>query len=251
MSLNLTVSIVDGAVESPNFRVHHAGFTKEAVRVANAAERALETGGQKWFGKTTGVSTSRCDIHLHPTGRAYSQATGLPESIPGVTSIQRDGARILAVRIDVRADAERLLDTVIPHEVAHVAVARGFGEQRAPLWISEAMCILCEPREQVETRLRDLGQYRRAGMLMPIEELMGCHHYPDARRLAAHYAQGASVVALLVNENGSQAFTEFVRDGQRQGFERALIKHYGFGFAELEQRWHEETFHTGRLAARR
>lgn len=252
-SISETTVISDGAnaVRTAHFVVTHQESLDLAREVAAKAEAARRSSIQKWFGGRDAGWQPPCEIHLHRTGHAYSQATGIPETVPGVTSIQRDGARIISMRIDVHGEADDLLEAIIPHEVAHLVVACGFGEQRAPLWISEAMCILCEPRAHVDRRLRDLNGYRRAGLLLPVDQLMGSGQPRDGRHLPVYYAQAASVVDWLVTEKGCGDFTQFVRTGAAEGYEKALIKHYGLTFAELESRWRKQTFRVTRLALAR
>jgi len=65
--------------------------------------------------------------------------------------------------------------------------------------------------------------------------------YPPARQISAFYAQSVSLVEYLSRQHGPVVFTQFVRDGLREGYETALRRHYGYrDFADLQARWGQE-----------
>src|SRR5262249_11376939 len=85
----------------------------------------------------------------------------------------------------------------------------------------------------------------QAGQFFRLQELMQLEDYPeDSRYISAFYAQSVALVEFLTNQRGPQAFTQFLHDGMRYGYEKALERNYGYrNFAELEQRWAQSVFH--------
>jgi hypothetical protein len=63
--------------------------------------------------------------------------------------------------------------------------------------------------------------------------------YPrDPRLIGAFYGESVSLVEFLVSLRGTQAFTIFLNEGLRYGYEKALQREYGLrGFADLEKQW--------------
>src|SRR5262249_6787394 len=127
------------------------------------------------------------------------------------------------------------------HEVTHILTADRFGAPLPP-WANEAVAVLSEPPSLVERHLRCLPRYRQQGQLFSLAQLVRLQDYPEARSLGPFYAQSASLVDLLSSARGPLTFTRFVRDAQQDGYERALKRHYGWDFDELERRWQRHVF---------
>ncbi len=229
--------------ESANFRVFHAdpAFAEQAARVAE--QTRTEVMG-KWLGEAAPTPWSiKCEIYLHANGQAYSKATGAPAESPGHSSIgaeKRDASRISSRRIDLHVDDPNLLRAVLPHETTHATLAGQYGPRPLPRWADEGLAVLSEPADKLQRHLRPLPQLLQEGRTMKVDQLLQMEEYPEPRYLGAFYGQSASLVQYLSELRGPRAFTEFVRDSQRQGYEAALQKHYEIrGFADLQQRWQQ------------
>jgi hypothetical protein len=230
--------------ETANFRVFHMQGKEFAEKVARGAEAARVTAARKWFGEVPPAWKPRCDIYLHLTRDDYSKATGQPPDCPGHSTIANDKSdpeRVATRRIDLHVDDLNLLVGVLPHETTHVVLAGRFPKP-LPRWADEGMAVLSEPRDRVERHLRNLPQHQRDRQLFAIADLIQFDEYPEGRYIGSFYAQSVSLVDYLVNLKGAQAFTQFVRDGMRNGYEAALQQHYGLrSFAELQRRWQTAT----------
>ncbi len=227
--------------ESANFRVLH-GDRALAEKAAQVAEQTRAAVLLKWFGERGPPSWScKCDIYLHATAEAYARATGAPADSPGHSSIgaeRHDASRITSLRIDLHADHPNLLTAVLPHETTHVALAGRFGSRPLPRWADEGMAVLSEPYDKVNRHLRTLPQAYQDGRAFSAGQLMKQEDYPGNGMLTAFYGQSVALVNYLTELKGARVFTEFLQAAQREGYEAALRRHYGFrDFNELEQQW--------------
>jgi hypothetical protein len=228
--------------ETRNFRVFHNQTQDYAEKVAQIAEYTRSQMARKWFGKDGDDWAPKCDIYLHATGADYSRVTGVPANSPGHSRIESDpsNGRVVGRRIDVHCDNPALLEAVLPHETTHVVLAGQFGNQPVPRWVDEGVAVLTEPVEKVNLHRRNLAKGLENRDLIPLRELMTMPDYPQASRIGTFYAQSVTLVDFLARLKGAQVFTQFVRDGVREGYEAALRRHYGMqNFGDLQDRWTE------------
>jgi hypothetical protein len=224
--------------ETTNCRIFHTQDKEFAERVARAAETARATYARKWLGEVPAAWTPRCDIYVHDTREEYSKSTGQPNDCPGHSTIDGVGERVVARKIDLHRDEALMLTGWLPHEMTHVVLADRFGTKALPRWADEGMAVLSEPRDRVELHLRNLPQHRRDRLLFAVADLMQYKDYPEGRYISPFYAQSVSLVDYLTQLKGSQEFTQFLRDGLRDGFEASLQQHYDIqSFTDLQNRW--------------
>jgi len=231
--------------ETENFRVFHKQPRELAEQAARVAERTRAAMQRRWFGRTGPAWNPKCDLFLHASGADYSKATGAPANSPGHSSFRIEGGQVVGRRIDLHCDDLNMLGAVLPHETTHTVIAGNLGDQPVPRWADEGMAVLTEPRDKIDRHLRKLPAYREQRQLFSVGQLMQMNEYPDARYVGAFYAQSVSVVEFLTTQTrkSPEEFTQFVRDGLRDGYETSLRRHYGYNsFAELEQKWAEYAF---------
>lgn len=237
--------------ETGNFRIYHANQSREQVeRVARAAEAARSMSARKWFGDVPATWNPRCELYLHLTREEYSKATRQPPDCPGHSTIAMspDGARVVSRRIDLHCDDLNMVYGVLPHETTHVVLAGRFGVRDLPRWADEGMAVLSEPRDRVEKHLRNLPKHQSDRQLFRVSDLMRYNEYPKGEYIGAFYAQSVSLVDYLCHQKGPQAFSNFLRDGLRSGYETALQQHYGLtGFDDLQQGWQKATLGNGSM----
>jgi hypothetical protein len=241
---DLRFPLVNGVwsvAQTTNFRVFHQNSPELAARVARTAERSRTMTYHRWFGRAPSPWLFRCDIYLYPTARDYSMATGVPEAVPGHSTFQFDGGRLVSRRIDLHCDCPTLVSAVLPHETAHAVLHGMFDKEALPRWANEGMATLAEPRAQIRGQIKQLPRYRDAGQLLDTQALMETKEYPR-HHVLAFYAQSVSLVAFLTGSKEPQVFTRFLRDAQAIGYEKALQDHYGWSFPELERRWKAHAF---------
>jgi hypothetical protein len=225
--------------ETANFRVYHTD-PAVAAQAARVAEVVRSQQAKRWGSTATRSSWSpRCEIYLYPTPRDFAQMTGQPETSPGFSTMGINGNRIIARRVNLRADHPQLLTAILPHEVTHVVLADLFTMQQIPRWADEGMAVLAEPIAEQKSRAGDLTVPLKEGRVFKLSELMAID-YPNAEAWSLYYAQSVSVTRFLVEQGTPEQFIAFVRGAQRQGIEQSLREVYRMeGFPELENRWRD------------
>jgi hypothetical protein len=229
--------------ETTNFRVFHKQQRDLAEKAARAAEQTRAAMYRKWFGQSGEAWNPRCDMYLHASAQDYSRATGQSAALQGHSRIEsdRDTGRVVARRIDLHVDHPRMLDAVLPHETTHVVLAGQFGRHQVPRWADEGMAVLTEPADKVDQHRRSLARCHGDGQLLSVRDLMQLGDFPSSRQISAFYAQSVSLVDYLSRQHGAVGFTQFLRDGLREGYEPALRRHYGYrDFADLQERWNQQ-----------
>jgi hypothetical protein len=223
--------------ETANFLLYHQRSRRRAEDLLRTAERTRAAQQRKWFGTLSVDWEPKCRICWYPSGDAFSQATGAPGHINGVTKMDLDGERVISRWVHLHGEPDILLPAVLPHEVTHAVLIGRFGGQRVPRWADEGMAILAESRPRVELHLRELPRCRAEEQLYSLRKLVHMRDYPEPRGLCPFYAQSVSLVEFLTREKGTKTFAAFVRDGEREGYEESLRRHYDWDFTELDRRW--------------
>jgi hypothetical protein len=244
ITIRHSAATADGwsVAETTNFRLWHRASRAVAEQVLTNAERTRTAVFQKWFAEDGGRWAPRCEVCLYPSGCAYQEATGLPQAVPGTSQTRHDSGRIVSRRIDLRGDRAGALETVLPHEVAHVVLADRFDGLPVPCWANEGIAVLTEPGEQHTRHLRNLPRHRDEGRLFGVRALVELSTYPERHLTGTFYAQSVSLVQFLAAEKGPTTLTAFLRDARRSGLAPALQRHYGLDFEQLERRWRRHAF---------
>ena len=230
--------------ETANFRLYHQQSRGAAEELLRIAERTRSAQQRKWFGSLGVDWEPKCRICWYPSGEAYSEATGVPSRVNGHTNISLDGERVISRWVHLHGGRDILLPGVLPHEITHAVLAGRFGGQRVPRWADEGMAILAETRPRIELHLRQLPRCREEQQLFPMLRLVQMRDYPEPKEMCAFHAQSVSLVEFLSGEKGAKTFADFVRDGERNGYEESLRRHYDWDFAELDRRWQRYAFPT-------
>ncbi len=225
-------------LETANFRILHADHTL-AKSVAEVAERTREAQSKRWSGGSSAPETwsPKCDIYLYPTSQIFREMTGQPEESPGFSTMGMNAGRIIARRVNLRADHPTLVTAILPHEVTHVVLADFFAQQQIPRWADEGMAVLAEPRSEQQVRAGDLEKPLASGRLFAVKDLM-VMDYPDGQYWGLYYAQSVSLTRFLVEQGTPAQFIEFIQSSQRRNHEAELRRIYKIdGYGDLQKRW--------------
>ena len=234
-----------------HFRVFHKLEKSSADRVAQMAEQTRVVQGRRWFGERAVGWETKCDLYVHATGSEYSQATGVPPSSPGHSTVKVESGKVSHRRIDLHSDDPNMLEGVLPHETTHVVLAGNLGSSLVPRWADEGMSVLSEPQDRIERHTRQMAKLNQDGTLFPLKQLLELRDYPDQGRVGAFYAQSVSVVQFLTSLKGHQVFAQFLKDGMAGGYESALRTHYGVqDWREMDQAWRANAVNGGSMALR-
>jgi hypothetical protein len=229
--------------ETANFRIYHrdarlaetAGRAAESVRIAQAKRWGTIATQKPW--------SPACEIYLYPSGKAFARDTKQPEESPGFSTMECNGSRVVARRVNLRADHPQVVAAVLPHEVTHVVLADLFTSQQIPRWADEGLAVLAEPNGEQQTRAAELQEPLEGGRVFDLSKLMAMD-YPDAKDWSLYYAQSVSLTRFLVEKGRPEQFIQFVKRSQREGIESALRGSYQIAdLAELQSSWAEYARH--------
>ncbi len=156
----------------------------------------------------------------------------------GSTSFKFSGGEVYGWRMRVQGSVERILDSVIPHEVNHTILACYF-RRKVPRWADEGAATIFEHDSERQRQIDEIQQLMHDGRRIPLRVLMSMSQYPtDMRQVMAMYAQSYSVTDYLIQKAGRQTFLAFLNDAHRRGWDAALKTHYEQKSVEhLEQDW--------------
>ncbi len=220
---------------SPGYRtanfVVHAPSQEIAQRVGDCAEFWREELAIEWLGKKLPNWYKPCDV----TVQVGQIGAG------GATTFSFDGGEVFGWKMRVQGTLERILDSVVPHEVSHTIFACHF-RRPLPRWADEGAATLVEHISERKRQMDILQQVTRTRDRIPLAQLLQIDEYPkDMNKVLALYAEGYSLADFLVKwhgEQGKQVYLAFLGDALATNWESAFRKHYGFqSLAELDQQW--------------
>ena len=215
------------AIDSASFVVKYSGRKTTAEEVRRAAEAARLDLFKRWSGPPGTDWLPKCEIVLHPTADAFAAATGLPASATGRAEVKLDGTRVVARRIDLRADDDTLVEVALPRELTHVVIADLYPTQPPPPWAAVAMSVLGTTDAEVGRYLRTAAACDARRELPGAASLLNATEVP-AKNVTGFHAGSVAAGEYLVRWKGEKAFTAFVRDSLRYGPEAALKRNYDF-----------------------
>jgi hypothetical protein len=168
-----------------------------------------------WLGKEMPQWSKPCPIHAQ-----------IASGAGGATSFVFDRGEVFGWRMNIQGSRERILDSVLPHEITHTIFASHF-RQPLPRWADEGACTTVEHRSEIAKQERMLITFLKTGRGIPFKQMFAMKEYPqDVMPL---YSQGHSLAQWLIESRGRKAFLEFLADGMRdEDWERAVHHHYGF-----------------------
>ena len=229
-SLLLVRAAAGASFATPNF-VAHAPDPQVAEQVARTAEYFRKVLANEWTGAELPQWATPCPI----------QVTVGTMGASGSTTFTFENGQVHSWDMRVRGSLERVLDSVVPHEVCHTIFASKF-RRPLPRWADEGAATLVEhPSErlrQVDLLNRVFGKRQQ----MPLQTLFGIREYPEnPEALYTLYAEGYSLAEFLVQRTGAEGkrvYLDFLEEALTSGWDTAIEKHYGFASVkELEQHW--------------
>ncbi|MFK7820563.1 MAG: hypothetical protein AB8G99_17720 [Planctomycetaceae bacterium] len=215
------------AFPTQNF-VAYADSPEVAKKVAVTAERYRLELAQLWLGKPLPNWPQKCPIRV----RVGTLGAG------GATTFRFVGGGVRDWKMRVQGSLERVLDSVVPHEVNHTIFASHF-RRPLPRWADEGAATLFEHSSERTRQLRLLEQMQRQGRRYTLQQLLSMMEYPeDMQRVLTLYAQGYSLVDFLIQQGGRREFIRFLEDAGKMSWEAAIRKRYDHrGIAALDENW--------------
>lgn len=200
--------------------------TEDLARaVGEAAERYRRDLAIYWTGTELPPWPNPCPIRVVAGSHLAAQ---------GVTTYNRSPVRDF--QMEVVGSPQRILDSVLPHEVTHTVLATYFGRP-LPRWADEGICTTVEhpsERQKHEVKLREFLRSRRG---IAMNKLFLMTEYPSD--VLPMYAQGYSVCQFLIAQQGPRKLIEFLGDYMANpSWTLHVRNHYGYeSLAELQEAW--------------
>jgi hypothetical protein len=208
-----------------NFRVE-APTRRLAERMAQWAEHHRRTIARRWLGKEMPAWGEPCPLKVTVTNNGSG----------GATTFEFDNGSVRRITMEIEGTVERLIASVLPHEVTHTVLAYHF-RRPVPRWADEGGSVLSEDDQERRRHDRLVRQVLNTpGRMIPLRRLFALTEYP--RDVMVLFAEGYSVTRFLVEAKGRPTFLAFVEDAKSKGWDEAARAHYGHASVEkLEEAW--------------
>jgi hypothetical protein len=213
------------AHRTQNFYVE-APTDQIARQVGQYAEHYRREKALQWLGQEMPPWAQPCPLRVTVTMNGSG----------GATSFAFDRGHILSMDMHIEGTLDRLLASVLPHEVTHTVFAHYF-RCPVPRWADEGGSVLSEDdleRARHDQMVRQI--LNTPGRAIPLRRLFSLRDYP--RDVMVLYAEGYSVTNFLVGSSSRPAFLAFLAQGMRGDWDAAVRAHYRYNSVEeLEQAW--------------
>ncbi len=210
---------------TPNFVVE-APTAQIAEQVGQYAEHYRREKAKQWLGQEMPQWGEPCPLKVSVTMNGSG----------GATTFAFDRGKILSQDMHIEGSLDRLLASVLPHEITHTVFAYYF-RTPVPRWADEGGSVLSE--DDVERTRHDQlvkSILRTSGRAIPLRRLFSMTKYPPD--VMVLYAEGYSVTNFLVASSNRKTFLDFVAMGMRGDWDGAAKTYYGYKTVEdLEQAW--------------
>jgi hypothetical protein len=225
--------VMGASYRTTNFVVY-APTAQIAQQFGQTAEYYRKEKAMQWLGYEMPAWGQPCPVHVKVT-------MGGPG---GATSFVFEQGQILRQNMEIEGPLDRLLASVLPHEITHTVFAFYFREP-VPRWADEGGSVLSEDEPEKGRHDRLVRQILNEGRAIPLRRLFTLRDYP--REVMCLYAEGFSMANYLVSLSNRQTYLKFVADGMRSGWDNAVRAHYRLNSVEeLEQAWLAELRRTKR-----
>ena len=219
----------NGAGQSENFIVL-CRDPQLATQVSQEAERLRRDLAIHWLGEELPPWSRRCPIQV---------TSGPKLGAGGETRFTLYSGNVGDWQMSVQGTPERILDSVLPHEITHTILASHFAplNVHVPRWADEGACTTVEHDSEQNKHKKMLVDFMRSGRAMPFNRMFTLKDYPDD--ILPLYAQGHSVVEFLIAQSGPKEFVNFLHQGmQSRSWEAAVRDHYGYQtLGKLQIQW--------------
>lgn len=230
MSVHGQIFVGQRAVaESRNFRVF-ATSQSLANEVLQTAEKSRRELALHWLGKELPPWSRQCPIQVETGPRMLAS---------GETKYSLGGGHVTDFQMTVRGTPERILDSVLPHEITHTIMASYFAPlgKPVPRWADEGACTTVEHAAERSKHDHMLVQFLSEGRGIPFATLFTLEDYP--RDFMPLYAQGYSLSCFLIAQGGPQRFIQFLERGmQTDDWVKAIDEFYEYPrLGKLQTAW--------------
>ncbi|MCC9604971.1 hypothetical protein LOC68_25315 [Blastopirellula sp. JC732] len=196
-----------------------------AKQVCLAAEGFRKQHAQEWLGRELPPWSQPCPILVKVGGGAG-----------GFTQFAFNRGVPFNWTMEIQGSRERILDSVLPHEVLHTIFATHFGRP-LPRWADEGACTTVEHESEKNKNTKLLYECLTTDRGIAFNRMFAMDEYPaDVLPL---YAQGYSLARYLIVQGGKPKYVEYIGEGMRtNNWTRTTHKFYGYrSLSDLQVAW--------------
>lgn len=225
-------ALLGAGYRSDNFVVE-APTPEIAKQVCLAAEHYRRELAIEWLGQELPRWAAPCPVRVK-----VGQIGAGGETKFSFYPNGRGSAEVANWDMRIQGSLERILDSVLPHEVSHTIFACHF-RRPLPRWADEGAATLAEHESERRRQVMTVNQVINTNRRIPLKSLLNIKEYPIRMEdVMTLYAEGYSLAELLVQEGGRGRYLRFLADANRDGWDKAIQAHYGYhGVDDLEKRW--------------
>jgi hypothetical protein len=230
-----TVCLTAALVVSMGARHRSANFIVEtpdanlAAQIAQAAEKYRHDLAVEWLGQPMPDWSQPCPMTV---------MVGPNLGAGGATTFVFDRGEVFGWRMTIQGSGERILDSVLPHEITHMIYASRF-RRPLPRWADEGGATTVENIAERSKYQRMLDQFLRTGRGIAFNRMFAMTDYPPAQEVMPLYAECYSLAEYLIQIGGRRKYVEFLGDGLKSGnWTAAVASNYGIGdLGRLQNSW--------------
>jgi hypothetical protein len=226
--LTAVLASLGAGYRTPNF-VIEASNEGLAQRVGLAAEKYRRELAVLWLNKELPDWKEPCPVTVQAAPHLFAG---------GETSFVFDRGEVFGWRMRVQGTEERILDSVLPHEVTHTILATHF-RRPLPRWADEGACTTVEHASERSKQQNMLVTFLRTKKGIAFSNMFAMKEYPP--EMLPLYAQGYSLARYLIEQGGRQKFLNYIGEGLKQeNWTGATKTYYGYrNLAHLQDSWLE------------
>ena len=212
--------------ETPNFIIETKN-PAQAKQYGDAAEHFRRTLAVEWLGEEMPRWGDRCPITVTVGNRLGAG---------GATTFVFNHGEVFGWRMSIQGSHERILDSVLPHEITHMILASYF-RKPLPRWADEGASTSVEHHSERNRHRKMLLEFLQSQRGIPFNAMFAMKEYPSD--IMPLYAQGFSLSEYLIQQGGKRKFLAFLKDGLGgEQWADAIQHHYGHrNLGTLQNAW--------------
>ena len=226
VALTVAVLAMGASYRTQNFIIT-APTDEFARQVGQEAERFRKELAILWLDHELPNWAEPCPIFLQ---------VGANLGAGGATSFVFDRGEVFGWHMTIQGSPERILDSVLPHEVNHTIFASHF-RRPLPRWADEGACTTVEHESERRKQQQLLVQFLQTKRGIAFSDMYVMRDYPQD--VLPLYSQGYSLCRFLIQQGGRQKFISYIGEGMRSEQWAAVTKRfYGIeNLAQLQTSW--------------
>src|SRR5688572_26074139 len=167
-----------------------------AQEVCQAAETMRRDLAIEWLGHELPPWRELCPISVK-----------LDNGAGGATSFVFQGGMPTQWTMSIQGSRERILDSVLPHEITHTIFATHFGRP-LPRWADEGGATIVEHVSEKAKQDRLLIRFLTTDHGIPFNSMFAMREYP--KDILPLYSQGYSLARYFIDQGGKRKYVEYI-----------------------------------------